>query len=86
MTIQEPRSWPSHVAENPGLTRVLAHPGGEAIGAVPGDVSLAIGPEGGFTDTEVAMAQSAGWRVIGLGPRLLRVETAALALTACLTS
>ena len=42
-----------------------------------------IGPEGGFTDEEVAAAQAAGWRSIDLGPRILRVETAAILLAAC---
>jgi 16S rRNA (uracil1498-N3)-methyltransferase len=61
--------------------RVLAHPGGDELGeAIRGDVVLAVGPEGGFTDEEVAEARSAGWRVVSLGPRVLRVETAALVL------
>ena len=34
----------------------------------------------GFTEEEVASAQSAGWQLIDLGPRTLRVETAALVL------
>jgi 16S rRNA (uracil1498-N3)-methyltransferase len=45
-------------------------------------VFLAIGPEGGFADDEVALAISADWRPIDLGPRILRVETAAILLTA----
>src|SRR5262249_53228101 len=61
--------------------KILAHPGGEAIttGAA-GDMAVAVGPEGGFTDEEVTLARAAGWRVVSLGPRILRVETAALAL------
>jgi len=45
-------------------------------------VLLAVGPEGGFTDEEVALAMAAGWRSVDLGPRILRVETAALLLVA----
>jgi 16S rRNA (uracil1498-N3)-methyltransferase len=45
-------------------------------------VLLAVGPEGGLTDEEVARAGAAGWQTVGLGPRILRVETAALALAA----
>jgi 16S rRNA (uracil1498-N3)-methyltransferase len=41
---------------------------------------LAVGPEGGWTDKEVTDAQSYGWKVVGLGPRILRIETAALVL------
>ena len=44
------------------------------------DMACAVGPEGGFTEEEVALAQQAGWRVVGLGNRILRVETAALAM------
>jgi 16S rRNA (uracil1498-N3)-methyltransferase len=67
--------------------RLLAHPGGESLlevapAAAPGDVVVAVGPEGGFTEEEVAQAVSAGWRVVSLGPRILRVETAAVALAA----
>lgn len=39
---------------------------------------LAVGPEGGFTNTEVSMANGRGWHCWSLGPRNLRVETAAL--------
>jgi len=38
-----------------------------------------IGPEGGFSAAEAAAAQKAGFLIMGLGPRRLRVETAALA-------
>ena len=40
-------------------------------------LSLLIGPEGGFTPDEVAAAQSAGWFIQHLGPRILRADTAA---------
>jgi 16S rRNA (uracil1498-N3)-methyltransferase len=43
---------------------------------------LAVGPEGGFTDDELSMAHQHGWRTVSLGPRILRVETAAIALAA----
>ena len=46
---------------------------------------LAIGPEGGLSDAEVEAATAAGWEVVGLGARILRIETAALGLVACLT-
>jgi 16S rRNA (uracil1498-N3)-methyltransferase len=71
--------------------RVLAHrdgagqqgqapePGEEAPSAA---VALAVGPEGGFDDEEVELARAAGWRLLDLGPRILRVETAALVLAA----
>lgn len=41
-----------------------------------------MGPEGGFTEEEVIQAREAGWHTVVLGPRILRVETAALVLAA----
>jgi len=45
----------------------------------PRDVRVLIGPEGGFSPGEAAMAREAGFRSVSLGPRLLKVPTAALA-------
>jgi len=36
------------------------------------------GPEGGFTAREVDAARRAGFHLLGLGPRTLRAETAAI--------
>ena len=42
------------------------------------DVIVVVGPEGGFTTDEAARAANAGFEVVGLSPRILRAETAAL--------
>ena len=42
-------------------------------------VSILIGPEGGFSEGEVKMAKSNDFKSIGLGPRILRSETAGIA-------
>lgn len=71
----------------PPLAEVL---GGMATGAaVPavaraalGDVTLLVGPEGGWTDDELAEAAGAAFRPVRLGHSVLRVETAAVALLA----
>lgn len=52
------------------------------IPKVASHILLAVGPEGGFTGDELDSALAAGWRPIDLGARVLRVETAALALVA----
>jgi len=49
-----------------------------------GAVLVVIGPEGGFSETEVELAQAAGALPISLGARILRTETAALAVLAAL--
>ena len=41
-------------------------------------IRLVIGPEGGFSDHEVAQTSNAGFVAVQLGPRVLRTETAAL--------
>ena len=46
------------------------------------ELALAVGPEGGFTQEEISLAQNHGWRAVSLGPRFLRIETAAIALAA----
>ena len=38
-----------------------------------------VGSEGGWTDEEIMMASDQGWRIITLGGRTLRAETAAIA-------
>lgn len=48
----------------------------------PSGVVFAVGPEGGFTPVEVADAAANGWRAARVGPRVLRVETAAVVAAA----
>ena len=43
-----------------------------------------IGPEGGFSDQEYENAAVAGFQATGLGPRILRTETAAIAVVTAL--
>ena len=45
-------------------------------------ISLFIGPEGGWTEEEAALALQTGASLVSLGPRVLRSETAAIAATA----
>ncbi|MBX9622334.1 MAG: 16S rRNA (uracil(1498)-N(3))-methyltransferase [Gemmataceae bacterium] len=80
--------WADYLAaaDRPAV-RFLLHPPGEGSqaglpSAVNEGVAFAVGPEGGFTDDEVTAAEAAGWRRASLGPRVLRVETAAIAAAA----
>ncbi len=43
---------------------------------------VAVGPEGGFSAVELGQAREAGFQQIGLGPRILRTETAGIAAIA----
>ena len=98
MEISEPQEWSDFVAAAPaGGYRLLAHPetaGSRqmAVGSIRSAVCplptayLAVGPEGGFTPDEVALATSAGWQQVDLGRRTLRIETAAILLVALVCS
>ncbi len=69
-----------------GCDRVIAHPRcAPLVGSDEFDsVCVAIGPEGGFSESEVNMAMSAGWRLASFAPAILRIETAAVAAAAIL--
>jgi 16S rRNA (uracil1498-N3)-methyltransferase len=51
-----------------------------------GEITLAIGPEGGWTADELESFQRSGWTCASLGPAILRAETAAIAATAVVLS
>jgi 16S rRNA (uracil1498-N3)-methyltransferase len=91
MEIGHPCQFVEFAAEAPAdAVRLVAHPGGQPVGETLGSDQgaasakpaylLAVGPEGGFTREEVAVATRQGWQTVDLGPRRLRIETAALAL------
>lgn len=68
----------AEVARRPGA--LLAEPGGRPVGA--GDALVLIGPEGGWSADELA----SGPPTVGLGPSVLRAETAAVAAGVLLTA
>ncbi len=45
-------------------------------------INIFVGPEGGFTDKEIAAAQENGIHIASLGPRTLRTETAGIVIPA----
>lgn len=47
-------------------------------------IAVFVGPEGGFTDDEIALARTHGAQTATLGPRILRAETASIAAAALL--
>ena len=93
MRIEGPRTVERFVLDaDRGDPRWIAHPGGECLAkqfemirgrdAEIDSISVVVGPEGGFALEEVDVAIAAGWQKIDLGMRILRVETAAVALAA----
>ena len=71
----------------PTKNRIVAHPYGEgergkSAAASNERLLLAVGPEGGWTDDEVALLEEKGFRRYSLGSRILRTDTALIALLA----
>lgn len=83
MEVAAPIEWEAFRRGHAEAVRLLAHPSGPDPAGWPAlDASrarvLAVGPEGGWSDAEVETAVADGWTTIGLGPILMRIETAAL--------
>ena len=55
----------------------------QALQTAGGRLFVFVGPEGGFAPEEAELARSLGGKVLTLGPRILRTETAPLAALAC---
>jgi 16S rRNA (uracil1498-N3)-methyltransferase len=84
-TIGPPMALATWLPQAPAGTRWLASPGAAKLAAsAAGPVTVLTGPEGGLSDGEEATAQAQGFQRIGLGPRILRADTAPLALMAWL--
>jgi len=91
--VDAPAAFAEAVRTAPGL-RLLPWEGESASGGrglrsclrglqpIPEAVSLFIGPEGGFSEEEAALAREAGCVAVSLGPRILRSETAGIVAAA----
>jgi 16S rRNA (uracil1498-N3)-methyltransferase len=79
-------TFEAQLAATPANARRLALlPGvGAPLRAASGATALLIGPEGGLTDEEVALALGAGFVSVRIGPRILRTETAGIAALAAM--
>ena len=94
-TLETRRNFRKFVKEEldvlfPASTRIVAHPYGAASSRIieqseqsnKRTLLLAIGPEGGWTDDEVALLEEHGFARYSLGSRILRTDTATIALLA----
>lgn len=85
MKIGEPVKFQTMLAAGDNTETVLfAERDGERLGDGGRNVirTVVIGPEGGWSDAEIDAARATGCRIITLGGRILRAETAAIAITA----
>jgi len=93
MAVDAPQSladWLALPAEGP---RLLCHPEAAddlagALRATPGvqALTLLVGPEGGWSEKELEIARQAGVQAVRFGPRVLRTETAGLALISAVSA
>ena len=70
----------------PGSVLLFERHDGQRLTELEPPTSVFIGPEGGFSPAEVAAAERAGLAIAGLGPRILRSETVAVAVAAAILS
>ena len=70
----------AYLDERPGATPLLTH----AVRNRCSEMSIAVGPVGGWTEADLEILTRHGWVSLSLGPRILRTETAAIAAIAVL--
>jgi 16S rRNA (uracil1498-N3)-methyltransferase len=92
-TVAVPQPFADYCATAPGSLRIILTERREGCGslgqlALPAtpdaSIAVAVGPEGGWTQEETAMAEQAGFLPVTLGPIILRAETAAITAIAIL--
>jgi 16S rRNA (uracil1498-N3)-methyltransferase len=86
-SIHAPANMTDWVAATDADCKLVLHHRSEGTAlsdAATREVAVLIGPEGGLSDAEIQAAESAGYRSLALGPRVMRTETAPLAAIAIL--
>lgn len=86
----EPMSFSDVLKKYPFV--ILPHPAGEisfamfrkSLPKIPQEMVFCVGPEGGFSDREILLAQESGVHIVSLGCRILRSETVSMVLGAAL--
>ena len=83
--IGHPATFDHAVKNCSGSIKLAAHPGSElelkkflTLKERPESASILIGPEGGFTGSELDLASEHGWNIVNFGHTNLRAETAAI--------
>ena len=90
--VANPVAFESMVGEtDSGSAIMFSERDGQPLAEVLGDwssnlhsLTALVGSEGGWTDHEITLVRESGWRVITLGGRTLRAETAAITVAALL--
>ena len=89
--VEAPVTFATFIAQAEAALRVMfSERDGESLQVVAsqraefGPVIAMVGSEGGWSDDEIDNAKNAGWKIITLGGRMLRAETAAIVVVALL--
>jgi len=87
--VTEPKTFATVVSDkSESLLVLFSERGGESLSTILADplqpVVALVGSEGGWSDEEIETAKSEGWKVVTLGGRVLRAETAAITVTVLL--
>ncbi len=81
--LQKPLPFTEWLQLDTSMKRLILHPASQQslsdIGLQENELSLIIGPEGGFSDHELKSSEEKGCIPISMGPRILRTETAVVA-------
>lgn len=92
MEVTTPQTLASWLSEpQPGLLRLACHPEADAhladvVQQHQGSLALMVGPEGGWSDDELALIQGSAITTVRFGRRILRTETAGIALMAAVAA
>ncbi|MGI9261381.1 MAG: 16S rRNA (uracil(1498)-N(3))-methyltransferase [Woeseiaceae bacterium] len=80
------RNWLGENVDSGGDRRLILKPGAtttlRSLEDCAENLTVLVGPEGGFSDDEYTLAAATDFLAISVGPRVLRTETAAIAITA----
>ena len=85
--IHAPIRFSEWLCDEPCGEKIFLQPSAQSIdsafrSATPSSITIAIGPEGGWAPNEQVELEQRGFSGVGLGPRILRTETAPLAILA----
>lgn len=81
--------WTGSLSDNAALHLALLPQGEIRLREVAGNIQAAtivIGPEGGLSSSDIAILRASNFRGLHLGPRILRTETAGLAILSALNA
>lgn len=82
--IEEPRTFGEVLTDKNVTLKLILHPHTQdllpRLSLEPEKVTVMVGPEGGFSDIEIELALRHGFLAVSLGPRILRMETAAISI------